>query len=323
MNAKDRVPRPARTTEIARVLLHCNQRLQAAAPTDTAPLLRFTRGAGLIHGPRAQQVLDLLEPMLALAAPCLYVRPAQSAIAGATIRPKLRVTLQLGGAGLLAQLRYFGKAPADADLRSLYANPVSSTPALIRPACALPAFNKNGFVVDSQQQFSKLPATVSALAETADHSPGVPADTLASGEICLRAVWHEPARRWPLVRVMAGRREIAMPMFSIEQVLSEDTMSGDLPPTRSLAKCLGEESSPSSLGRPALLMLRRHGPPLALQVEALLGHGNEVVHPVGPLLQSTPWVLGVIGNSDAVAPTLVVDPLALPGLITRSTRTPM
>ena len=104
-------------------------------------------------------------------------------------------------------------------------------------------------------------------------------------------------------------------MFSVEQAVSEDALSDERPPTRSLAQCLGEESSPSSLGRPALLILRRPGPKLALRVEALLGHGHEVVHPVGPLLHSAPWVLGVTDGADEAPPVLVLDPLALPELL--------
>ncbi|RKZ35959.1 MAG: hypothetical protein DRQ37_05225 [Gammaproteobacteria bacterium] len=309
MQASD-APRSERASELSRVLALCNQRLQTAALASTSPVLRLEGGAGLIQGPRAQQVADLLAPMLALAAPCLYVPPARSVVANLTIRPKLRVTLRLGGAGLLAQIRYFGEAPADADLRTLYAPQPSSAARVVTPGYALAAFNKDGIVADSQQQQPTLPAAVRALTVT----PPLAADALAHGEICLRAVWHEPARRWPVVRVMAGRREVAVPMFSVEQVVSEDVISGDLPPTHSLAMCLGEESSPSPLGRPALLMLRRRGPQLALRVEALLGHGNEVVHPAGLLLQSAPWILGVIGNNDVGTPMLVVDPLALPGL---------
>jgi len=288
------------------VLAGCNQRLRNAAPAGSAPILRLDRGAGLIHGVRARHVSALLEPLLALVAPCLYVPPAESAAARLIVRPKLRVTLRLGGAGLLAQCRYFGVAPADADLRTLYAPEPADAPRVVTPGYALAAYTRDGVVVASQQQPPALPESVLALA----NAPAA----LASGEICVRAVWHEPARRWPLVRVMAGPREVAVPMFSVKQVLPEDAISDDPPPTRSLAKCLGEESSLSSLGRPALLVLRRRGPALALRVEALLGHGNEVVHPVGPLLQGAPWILGVIGNNDAGSPMLVLDPLALPGL---------
>ena len=118
MNDMSRAPRSEQASELVRVLGRCNRRLQIAAPAGTSPVLRLEGGAGLIQGLRAQQVIDLLEPLLAVAAPRIYIPPAQSKTAGLSIRPKMRVTLRLGGAGLLAQLRYFGEAPADAELRT-------------------------------------------------------------------------------------------------------------------------------------------------------------------------------------------------------------
>ena len=298
-------------SELARVLAHCNQRLQRAAPIGITPVLRVQSGAGLIHGRRAQHVTELLDPMLALIAPRLYVPPAQSALAKVAIRPKVRVALRLGGAGLLAQCRYFGDAPAQGALRSLYRPEPSNGSLASTPDYALNAFNAAGVIVESQA----LPACVLALAMASREAPIPPAKALARGEICLRALRHEAPLRWPLVRVMAGRREVAVPMFSVEQAVCEDTICDPVPATRSLAACLGEDPSLAPLGRAALLMLRRRGQPLALRVEALLGHGNEVVHPVGPLLQSAPWILGVIAGNDGAVPVLVVDPLALPALL--------
>lgn len=309
-------------SDLARVLAHCNRRLRSAVPPGLSPVLRLERGAGLVKGPRARQVSDLLEPLLVLAGSLLFVPEPKSAAANLLVRPKLRVNLRLGGAGLVAQLRYFGAAPADADLAMLYREESESGSAgqasAMAPAMALAALDSNGIVLDSPTNVSSsspllsspLPQSVQSLI----NAPGV----CARGEVCLHALWHEQARRWPLVRVMAGRREVAVPMFGVEQAVSEDSISGDLPSTRSLAQCLGEEPSPSASGRPALLVLRRRGPKLALRVEALLGHGNELVHSVGPLLQSAPWILGVIGCGESAAPLLVIDPLALPGLLTET-----
>jgi hypothetical protein len=307
-------PSDESSSELARVLASCNQRLQRAAPFGVAPVLRVQSGAGLIHGRRAQHVAELLEPMLALVAPRLYVPPTQSALAKVTIRPKVRVALRLGGAGLLAQCRYFGDAPAEHDLRSLYAREPSNCSPASTPDYALNAFNAAGVIVVSKA----LPGSVLALAMAPREAPIPAAKVLARGEICLQAVRHEAPRRWPLVRVMAGCREVAVPMFSVEQAICEDTICDTLPPMQSLAACLGEDPLLAPLGRAALLMLRRRGRPLALRVEALLGHGNEVVHPVGPLLQSAPWILGVIAGNDGGAPVLVVDPLTLPDLLAGS-----
>ena len=297
--------------ELADVLAHCNQRLQRDAPVGIAPVLRLQGGAGLIHGPRVQDVAEVLEPLLALLAPRLYVPPTQSALANLTIRPKVRVTLRVGGAGLLAQCRYFGEAPAEVELRTLYARESSKASPAATSGYALSAFNAAGVVIASRQPRAELPACVLALATAPVVAPTAAAKALACGEICLR----EAPRCWPLVRVMAGRREVAVPMSSVAQAVCEDAISGAPPPTRSLALCLGEDPLLAARGRAALLMLRRHGAPLALRVEALLGHGNEMVHPVGPLLQSAPWILGVIANADGSAPVLVVDPLALPTLL--------
>jgi hypothetical protein len=123
------------------------------------------------------------------------------------------------------------------------------------------------------------------------------------------------ARPWPVIQVLAGGRPIAVPMFAVSQAVSEDTLNSDPPLMRSLAQCLGEPPVPSQGGRTALLLLRRRGPPLALHVEALLGHSNELVYPVGPVLQFAPWILGVIEDKQGGPPVLVIDPLALPGLL--------
>lgn len=307
-----------RQSDLARVLAQCNRRLRSAVPPGLSPVLRLERGAGLVKGPRARQVADLLEPLLALVGSLLFVATPQSAAANLFVRPKLRVTLRLGGAGLIAQLRYFGAAPTDADLVMLYREESESESAgqacAIAPAMALAALDSNGIVLDSPRNVSSAPPPLPPLPQWIQSLVNMP-DVCARGEICLHALWHEPVRRWPLVRVMAGRREVAVPMFGVEQAVSEDSISGDLPSIRSLAQCLGEEPSPSVSGRPALLVLRRRGPKLALRVESLLGHGNELVHSVGPLLQSAPWILGVIGSSESGAPLLVIDPLALPGLL--------
>jgi hypothetical protein len=323
MNAMSRAPR---SDELSRVLAHCNQCLQHAAPPGTAPVLRMQSGAGLIQGPRAQHVADLLAPLLALIALHLYVPPMQSGLAKLTIRPKVRVSLRLGGAGLVTQCRYFGEAPAEDELRNLYPRVPVNRARAVAQGYALNAYNTAGLVVDSpasqpgQQRALQpaLPATVMALAAALPVTENSPSDALARGEVCLRAVGHEPPRRWPIVRVMAGCREVAVPMFSVGQAVCEDTISGSSPPVRSLALCLGEDPLLAALRRPALLMLRRRGPQLALRVESLLGHGNEIVHPVGPLIQSAPWILGVIANKGEGPPMLVVDPLALPGMLDKS-----
>lgn len=297
-------------SDLARVLAQCNRRLRSAVAPDLSPVLRLERGAGLVKGARARQVSELLEPLLALAGSLLFVPAPKSAGANLLVRPKLRVSLRLGGAGLMAQLRYFGTAPTDADLAMLYCAEDGS--GSTGQAFAMAAFDSNGIVLDALTNVSLSPRPLPKRLGSLVNAP----DVCARGEICVHAIWHEPVRRWPLVRVMAGKREVAVPMFGVEQAVSEDSISGELPSTRSLARCLGEEPSPSASGRPALLVLRRRGPKLALRVEALLGHGNELVHSVGPLLQSVPWILGVIGSGESRAPLLVIDPLALPGLLT-------
>lgn len=308
------------TTDLARVLAQCTQQLRDVVAPGVSPVLRLERGAGLVKGVRARQVSELLQPLLALVGPLLFAPAPTSAVATLTVRPKLRVSLRLGGAGLIAQLRYFGATPPEADLTTLYrrqSTPVPTAREETRDkaqdnAIALAALDSRGIVVDALT--NELPSSLPSWMQPLMDMTGV----CARGEVCLHALWHEPARRWPLVRVMAGGREVAVPMFGVEQAASEDSIAGEPPSIRSLAQCLGEQPSPSVAGRPALLVLRRRGPKLALRVEALLGHGNELVYSVGPLLQSVPWILGVIAGGESRAPLLVIDPLALPGLHARS-----
>ena len=103
-------------------------------------------------------------------------------------------------------------------------------------------------------------------------------------------------------------------MFSVARAVTQDGLEREPPRARSLARSLGEQDTPSSLGRPALLVLRRRGPAVALRVEALLGHGVGRMLPAGPLMGTVPWLLGVL-EEDGCAPTLVLDPLALPGVL--------
>lgn len=254
---------------LVRVFARWNELLAQGSPHGLSPLLRLERGAGLVQGPRAEVIAALLAPLLGAAAPLLYVAaPGSPAARG--VRPKIRLSLSLGGSGLLAQLRYFGAAPQEAAL------------------CA-------------------------ALAALGAQAMALPVQSGARGEVCLRAVWMEPARRLPLVYLLAGRREVALPMFSVARALAQDEPGQDVADVHSLADCLGEEAVPAASGRSAVLVLRRRGAPVALRVESLLGHGSERVLPVGPLLHGTPWLLGVIAR-DEQAPVLVVDPLALPAL---------
>jgi hypothetical protein len=257
---------------LVRVFGQWNALLRHAAPGEVSPLLRVQRGAGLVHGARAPIVAALVAPLLEVAAPLLH-----GAAAGAAprrgVRPKIRLSLALGGSGLLAELRYFGTPPPDAVLRSALAG--LGTQALALPPQA--------------------------------------SGTAHGAEVCLRAVWNEAARRLPLVHLLAGRRELALPMFAVLRALALDTPEQVAVDTHSLAECLGEEPVPAASGRPSLLLLRRRGTPVALRVESLLGHGSERVLPVGPLLHGAPWLLGVIARAEQ-APVLVIDPLALPAL---------
>lgn len=257
---------------LVRVFEQWNTLLLRAAPLGVSPLLRLQRGAGLVHGARASVVAELVAPLLAAAAPLLYVA-SPGAAPRRGLRPKMRLALSLGGSGLLAELRYFGTSLPDAALRAAFAP-------LGPQAQALP--------------------------------PQASADSHRS-EVCLRAVWAEPARRLPLVYLLAGRREVALPMFSVLRALAPDAPEQAAVDTHSLADCLGEEPLPAATGRPALLLLRRRGKPVALRVESLLGHGAERVLPVGPMLHAAPWLLGVIAREQQ-APVLVIDPLALPAL---------
>jgi hypothetical protein len=198
---------------------------------------------------------------------------AAGAPAARGVRPKIRLALSLGGSGLLAQLRYFGAAPQDEALR----------------------------------------AALAPLGEQAMALPPQLRPAARSAEVCLGAVWQEPVRRLPLVFLLAGRREVAIPMFAVARALAQDEPAQDIADVHSLADCLGEEAVPASGGRRAVLVLRRRGAPVALRVESLLGHGAERVLPVGPMLLGAPWLLGVVAR-DAQAPVLVIDPLALPAL---------
>lgn len=257
---------------LVRVFEQWNTLLLRAAPPGVSPLLRLQRGAGLVQGARATIVAELVAPLLSAAAPLLYVA-APGAAPARGLRPKMRLSLSLGGSGLLAELRYFGAAVPDAALRAA---------------------------------FAPLGPQAQALPPQAGADPH-------RAEVCLRAVWAEPARRLPLVYLLAGRCEVAVPMFSVLRVLAPDAPGQAAVDTHSLAECLGEEPLPAASGRPALLLLRRRGQPVALRVESLLGHGTERVLPVGPILHGAPWLLGVIAREQQ-APVLVINPLVLPAL---------
>jgi len=258
---------------LVRVFALWNEVLLRTSPPGVMPRLRLERGAGLVQGPRAEVIAGLLAPLLGLAAPLLYVAAAGSPGARG-VRPKIRLALSLGGSGLLAQLRYFGAAPQDEAMRAALA-PLGEQAMALPPQLLRPAAR--------------------------------------SAEVCLGAVWQEPARRLPLVFLLAGRREVAIPMFAVARALAQDEPGQDIADVRSLADCLGEEAVPAGGGRRAVLVLRRRGAPVALRVESLLGHGAERVMPVGPMLLGAPWLLGVVAR-DAQAPVLVIDPLALPAL---------
>ena len=302
-------------SEVVQVFSHCTQVLRRESVNDTMPLLRIERGAALIRGRRAQHVVSLLEPLLSLAASRLYVAVSRPMNAGCAarvmVKPKVRVSLTLGGAGLVARVRYFGEAPRDDELQAAFATHSAARPlskgSSMNLACALPSVTVDGAVLEIQAAFFQSGELIDAALQQAN--------SLARGEVCLQAVWHEGLRRWSVVKVMAGERIIAVPMFAVAQAVSDDSMVGEPPPTVSLAHCLGELPKPSQHGRPAMLILRRRGEPLALSVESLIGHGEDIVHPVGPMLQMAPWILGVIQSKHEGQPVLVVDPLGLPGWI--------
>lgn len=254
---------------LLRVFRQWSERLLEAAAPGVSPLLRLDRGAGMVQGAQAEPIAGLLASLLTVAAPLLYVAPSGAPTARG-VRPKVRASLSLLGSSVLADVRYFGAAPADLSLRAAVA-------ALGPQALALPP----------------------QLRARASHT-----------QVCLRAVWTLPARRWPLVHLLAGRREVAVPMFSVARALALDAPEQVVEDIRSLAGILGEEPVPATRGRPAVLLIRRRGAPVALRVESLLGHGSERVLPAGPLLHAAPWLLGVFAREDQ-PPVLVIDPLAL------------
>lgn len=267
-------PRPP----LVRLYERWNGLLAWYTPPGVSPLLRLEQGAGLVREPRLRRVAALMEAVLAVAAPRLHLAPP--AVAGAVVRPKIRVRLMLGGAGLLLRLSYFGGAPEDPVLRAALAH-------LGPDVCPLPA--------------------------RVGPPPGA-AGELAAGEVCLQAAWREAPRRMMLVQVMAGRLSLAVPLFSVARASTEDCLEHPVANTRSLAELMHQDASPADEGRPAVLLLRSRGEPLALRVEALKGHGAFRVLPAGPLMQMAPWLLGVVEGDDD-APELVLDPLALPGLL--------
>lgn len=243
-----------------------------------SPLLRLEQGAALVREPRVEPVGLLMDALLVVAAPLLYVAPPT--VAGAVLRPKIRARLTFGGAGLCLRLCYFGGAPADAALRAALAH-------LGPDVCVFPP--RAG-------------------------APAGDAAELARGEVCLQAAWREAPRRMMLVQVLAGRLAVALPLFSVARAVTEDTLERPVANTRSLAELLHQEPVPAHEGRPAVLLLRRRGAPVALRVEALQGHAPLRVLPAGPLMLMVPWLLGAI-EGDAGRPELVLDPLALPGLL--------
>jgi hypothetical protein len=255
--------------------------LSPATPAQATPLLRLQQGAPLVREERLERIVALVAPLLTVAAARL---PRLTTLAaGARVRPKLRLSLGLGGAGLVAQVRYFGETPTDVQLRAGFTD---AGPGV----CPLPPL----------------------------HGPLAPAVGdgglgLARGEVCLRAVAALPPRRLAVVRVMAGPRLVGLPMFSVARAVTRDSLEQEPPHTCSLAQILGEEPTPCAAGRAALLVLRRRGPVTALRVEALLGHGGERILPAGPLMSAVPGLLGVL-DEDGGPPTLVLDPLGLPGL---------
>jgi len=264
-----------RRPALVRLFERCAVVLARHAAGSAPPLLRLERGASLVRDERLEDVAALLEPLLGLAATRLHL--PLPALRRARVRPKIRLRLGLAGSALAVRVRYFGAVPDDGSLCAacLHLGP---------RACALPAL-------------------------TGGDAHGA---RLAAGEVCLGLLLDEGPRRLRLVRVLAGRRQVAIPLPAVVRAVSEDALEQVPPRTRSLAESLGEDPVPASAGRPALLLLRRRGPALALRVEALLGHGIERVLPAGPLLALLPWLLGVLDAQGA--PVLVVDPLALPGV---------
>ncbi len=253
---------PAPRSPLSLIVGRWTWALGPGAAPGSGPLLRIERGATLLQGPRAPRVEAAGEALLALVA--AHLAPAPAGLSAA-VRPKVRVALSVGGAGVLLAVRWFGSAPPAGEC-------ARALPALGEGACLFPP-------------------------------------RVRGGEVLLQAALAEPPRRMPLVHVLAGRRAVAIPLLAVERALAEDAAPPGPLEIVSLARCLDEEPVPAP-GRPALLVLRRRGEPLALRVELLVGHASERVLPCGPLLQAVPWLLGVVERGDD-APEPVVDPLAL------------
>jgi hypothetical protein len=105
---------------LVRLYQRWNQLLLRSAPPGVSPLLRLERGAGLVQPSRAPAICASLEPLLGCAAARLS--PSPPALV-AVVRPKLRVHVELGGAGLAVTLCYFGSPPAEAELMAHFASP--------------------------------------------------------------------------------------------------------------------------------------------------------------------------------------------------------
>lgn len=258
-------PRPP----LVRLFHQWNARAQSLVARDAMPLLRLEHGAALVREPRVARIEALVAALLAVAVPRLFI--AERARASGSVRPKLRLSLSLTGAGLVARVSYFGVAPTDAETRAALAP-------LGEAVCAFP--------------------------------PRAARPDRPSGEVVLEAAWAEAPARIMLVRVLAGARPVAVPLGAIARATTEDLLDEPLEQTHSLAEMLGEEPVPATQGRPAVLLLRGRGQPVGIRVETLREHGVGQVRSAGPVLSALPWLLGVCADGDA-APELVVDPAAL------------
>ncbi len=126
--------------------------------------------------------------------------------------------------------------------------------------------------------------------------------------VTLGVLLPEPERELALIHVRAGDQPLAVPMASVAkaQPAQETDPAAYAEPPVSLAQCLGL-TVPGSAVRPACLLVKTPEGLHPVQVEALEGHGRDVVMSPGPLFLAVPWCFGFIRAADQ-APVPVIEP---------------
>ena len=243
-----------------------------------------------------------------------HARLRQSAPPG--VAPRLRM---LRGAPLLRGERAARAGPAVSQALALAGQGLEPAPpgfagVSLRPKVTLDVHTTGAGTQLQVSYFGRVPG-VRALAETRSllGDQGYVCVRGGAGKaIELQIVLAEPPRSLALVHVEAGGLAFAVPMNFVSMATPRDDAAAESRSSRTacLATCLGLSPMPSQQGRPAQLILTGGERPLALKVDAVLGHRRQLVHGVGPLLGLVPWLLGAVHSDDA-APIPVVHPRRL------------